>query len=166
MYKVIWRVLCGFLGRSDYRIVHVSIQHNHLHMLVEAQDRHALTAGMKSFATRAARAYNKEFGGCGKVFPFRYFARQITTARYARHALAYVLNNWRRHREDFANGRMSTAQLDEYSSAIVFDGWTKRFAVPAGYEPLPVSRPQTALLRSGWQEFGRIDPYECPGPLR
>ena len=165
MYRVLWRVLCGLLGREDFRVCHISIQSNHLHMIVEARDRYALTEGMKSFATRAARAFNKEFGGCGKVFPFRYFANQIKTARYARHCVAYVLNNWRRHREDFANGRMLAAKLDEYSSAISFDGWTTRFAVPAGYKPLPVSPPQTALLRSRWQEYGRIDPFECPGPL-
>ena len=165
MYRVLWRVLCAFLGRDDFRVVHVSIQRNHLHLLVEARDRYALTEGIKSFATRVARAFNRELGGSGKVFPFRYFANQIKTARYARHALAYVLNNWRRHREDFVNGRAMPAILDEYSSGVSFDGWTMRFAMPGSYEPLPVSPPRTALLKSSWQEHGRIDPYECPGPL-
>ena len=147
MYKVLWRVLCGFLGREDFRIVHISIQQNHLHMLVEARDRYALTEGMKSFATRAARAINKMDKARGKVFAFRYFATQIKTARYARHALAYVLNNWRRHREDFSCAAARAAKLDPYSSALSFDGWTTRFAVPEGFNPLPVSPPRTALLK-------------------
>jgi hypothetical protein len=28
-----------------------------------------------------------------------------------------------------------------------------------------VSPPRTALLKSDWQRFGLIDPYEMPGPL-
>jgi REP element-mobilizing transposase RayT len=164
-YRVLRRVLGFYLGNPDFRICHISIQKRHLHLIVEAASRKALTLGMKSFATRAARALNNDSGSCGKVFAYRYHSTQITTARYARHALAYVLNNWRRHREDFANGRMLTAYLDEYSSALSFDGWTMTFARPRDYEPLPVSAPETWLLRDGWKRYGRIDPHECPGPL-
>jgi REP element-mobilizing transposase RayT len=88
-YRVLRRVLCGFLGREDFRIVHISIQENHLHLLVEAADRKALSAGMKSFAIRAARSLNRQDSGCGKVFAYRYHATQIKTARHARSALAY-----------------------------------------------------------------------------
>jgi hypothetical protein len=31
---------------------------------------------------------------------------------------------------------------------------------------LPVSPPETSLLRWQWTRFGRIDPFECPGPVR
>ena len=120
---------------------------------------------MQSFAIRAARAINAAWGRSGKVFGFRYHASQIRTERYARNAIAYVLNNWRRHREDFANGRAMSAKLDAFSSAIAFTGWTERFAKPIDYVPLPVSPPGTALLHNGWSLFGRIDPAECPGPL-
>jgi REP element-mobilizing transposase RayT len=164
-YRVLRRVLGFYLQEPGFRICHISIQKRHLHLIVEAAHRKALSDGMKSFATRAARAINNDSGSCGKVFTYRYHSTQIKTARYARHALAYVLNNWRRHREDFANGRMLTAYLDDYSSALGFDGWTMTFARPRDYEPLPVSAPQTWLLRDGWKRYGRIDPHECPGPL-
>jgi hypothetical protein len=58
-----------------------------------------------------------------------------------------------------------TAKLDPYSSALSFDGWTQRFERPANYTPLPVSPPVTRLLASDWARFGRIDPFEAPGPL-
>ena len=67
-----------------------------------------------------------------------------------------------RHREDFANGRMLKAKLDEYSSAVSFDGWTRRFPVPEGYKPLPVSPPQTELLRGG-KNTGASIPSSVPG---
>jgi hypothetical protein len=78
-----------------------------------------------------------------------------------------VLNNWRRHRLDWANGRVLVQNLDVYASGISFDGWTDRrpFLIPRGYDPLPVSRAQTALLAFDWQRYGLIDFYETPGPL-
>lgn len=157
-------MLGRYLGRSEFRIVHVSIQHNHLHLIVEARDARALTRGMQSFAISVARAINADSRRVGSVFAGRYHATQITSARQSRNALAYVLNNWRRHREDVVDARCLHAQLDPYSSAISFDGWTRTFGVPAGYQPLPVSSPQTELLRRGWLQHGRLDPWEVPGP--
>src|SRR5262245_57002657 len=165
IYRALRRVLVRYLGRGDFRIVHISIQHNHIHLIVEAADARALTRGMQSFAINAARAVNTGYGHIGKVFAYRYHATQIRTARYARNAISYVVNNWRRHREDFFDGRTRAAQLDPYSSAVSFTGWTRRFATPANYTPLPVSQPETDLLRTDWLRFGRIDPHERPGPL-
>ena len=38
VYRATRRVLVRYLGRDDFRIVHVSIQHNHFHFIVEARD--------------------------------------------------------------------------------------------------------------------------------
>ena len=166
-YRFVQRALQGTLGRADFRIVHVSIQNNHLHLLVEATDRKALTRGMSSFTIRLARIVHDSVGGVGKVFAFRYHATQIKTARHARHALSYVLNNWRRHSLDYANGREVRAKLDEYSSAISFDGWARgaRFRLPRNYDPLAVSAPKTSLFKFDWQNHGLIQTWEKPGPI-
>ena len=165
-YKYVRRALRGTLGRSDFQIVHVSIQDTHLHLLVEADDRKALTRGMQSFNIRLARIVHAEQGGAGKVFKYRYHATQIRTARHARHALAYVLNNWRRHWLDLENGRLLKTRLDEYSSAISFAGWQQgTFRMPDGYEPLPVMAARTALLAEDWMAYGLIDIWERPGPI-
>jgi REP element-mobilizing transposase RayT len=167
-YAAIRRVLVRCLGKADFRVVHLSIQKNHLHFLVEANDRRALTNGMQSLAINAARALNRELGREGKVFAFRYHATQITTTWQTRNALTYVLNNWRKHREDLENRRTMAARIDPYSSGISFTGWSidERFAVPPGYDPLPVSPPTTWLLSTGWRRHGRIDLFATPGPLR
>jgi REP element-mobilizing transposase RayT len=167
LYRALRGVLARYLGQPDFRVVHVSIQHNHLHLLVEAADRRALTRRMQSFAINAARAINGTDGRCGKVFAYRYHATQIQTPRQARCALAYVLNNWRHHREDLHVGRAFEAKLDPYASGLSFSGWKDhRFRVPDRHVPLPVSPPETSLLRWQWTRFGRIDPFECPGPAR
>jgi REP element-mobilizing transposase RayT len=166
-YEAIRKTLVRYVNGRDFRIVHISIQQNHLHLIVEASDAEKLTRGMQSFAINCARAINRAWDRSGKVFKFRYKAKQIRDCEYARNVISYVLNNWRRHRQDFANGRELTAILDEYSSAISFTGWkgNRRWKIPPGHVPLPVSPPRTALLKSDWQRFGLIDPYEMPGPL-
>lgn len=155
-------------GRLDFRVVHLSIQHNHLHLLVEGTNKLALSRGMQGFAIAAARAINSSLGRRGKVFAFRYHATAITNPRQARHALAYVLNNWRRHREDERGVRERGAAVDPYSTGVLFDGWREvsAFEIPAYYEPLPVARAQTWLLRTGWERGGpRIGLRERPGRL-
>ena len=167
MYRAIRGVLRRYLNNDLFRIVHISIQKNHLHFIIEAANKAALSRGMQSLAINLARAINRAWGrGGGKVFAYRYGAKQIKTKSYARNALAYVLNNWRRHREDFNGWQPIKAMLDEYSSAVSFTGWTVKFGKPPpGYDPLPVSKPRTGLLASGWSEFGLIDPNARPGPL-
>ncbi len=140
-----------------------SIQRNHIHLIVEAADKLALRRGMQRFAIRSARALNVAFGEVGKVFAFRYKAKQIKTHDYARNVLAYVLNNWRRHRED-CYAREQDLPFDLFSSAASFTGWSGQWSL-SGVD-LHVSTPRTELLRSACERHGRIDPFEIPGPQR
>ena len=125
---------------------------------------------MQSLVSRAANALNRanHGGRNGEVFKYRYHSTQITTARQARNALAYVLNNWRKHREDATSDEAFNANLDPYASGISFDGWrgVTRFREHEGYVPLPVSPPRTRLLRSDWRRYGEIDLFEVPGQRR
>jgi hypothetical protein len=58
------------------------------------------------------------------VFPDRYHAEVITSPRQARHALSYVINNFRKHEED-RRAPMSEWQVDWFSSAAMFSGWAE-----------------------------------------
>jgi REP element-mobilizing transposase RayT len=44
--------------REDFRIVHMSIQRNHVHLLVEADHKDALSRGMQGFSISAAKRVN------------------------------------------------------------------------------------------------------------
>ncbi len=165
-YRAIRRSLVKCLGNDAFRVCHVSIQSNHLHFIVEATNRRALSKGMQRLNILVAHALNRELERKGTLFEYRYHATPITSPRQARHSLAYVLNNWRRHREDEGCERARTARLDPYASGLSFDGWNApRFAVPDDFRPLPVSAPSTWLLRVGWKKHGLIDVFEVPGPL-
>lgn len=91
----------------------------------------ALTRGMLSFMTSAAKHINAEYSAKrklprrrrGHVFADRYHQEIIKTPRQARRTLSYVLNNWRKHREDLENPRAMAAKLDPYASGLAFMGW-------------------------------------------
>jgi REP element-mobilizing transposase RayT len=170
-YRALRKAMLVVLARIDFRIIHTSIQRNHVHLVVEADSKSALARGMQAFQTSAARRLNKidrDRRGrvrTGPVFPDRYHLEIVATPTHARHTLSYVLNNWRRHGED--RGPQTTTWLvDRYSSAVNFNGWTEalNWVLPDDYEPLPVAHPQTWLLREGWKLGGTVSIYETPGP--
>ena len=94
----------------------------------------------------------------GTVFPDRYHERVLGSPRQCRNAIAYVLNNFRRHGED----RGRTWLVDPLSSAVNFGGWrelagtNQLFGTPAWYERLPTSTPRTWLLSVGWTKHPLI----------
>jgi REP element-mobilizing transposase RayT len=164
------RALRTIASRIAFRVVHMSIQHNHLHLLVEAGDSAALESGMRGLSIALAKRINKSLERSGKVFEFRYHSTALTSPTQTRNALAYVLNNWRRHREDERGLDERTMPLDPYSSAISFPGWAD-FSSGGRWddvidEPLPVSPPQTWLLNKGWELARRpIRTSDTPGPI-
>jgi REP element-mobilizing transposase RayT len=172
-YKAIRWATIAVAAHARFRIVHFSIQSNHMHLLVEATSQRALARGMKGFQISAAKHINRTIGERngeprrrGQVFADRYHKHELTSPREVRHALAYVLNNWRRHGEDATR----TWKLDPYSTAVDFGGWKELgdspflYRTPPTYEGLVVWRPRTWLLQKGWSKHGQLSVYEVPGP--
>jgi putative transposase len=155
---------------GSFRIVHISIQKTHVHLLVEAAHQTALSRGMQAFQISAAKHINgvvsmrRTERRRGSVFPDRFHQTIIKSPRQARRALAYVLNNWRKHGED----RGRSWKVDRYSTAVLFAGWKERAEPflgdsPAAYDPLIVYLPQTWLLKTGWKEkHPLVSLYEVP----
>jgi hypothetical protein len=87
------------MDRFGFRLVHFSVQSNHLHLVAEAGDRHALALGMQGLLIRVAKALNKLWARRGAVFFDRYHARILRTPREVRNAARtwLVRLGWRRH---------------------------------------------------------------------
>ena len=174
VYQAIREATLTTALREDFRIVHLSIQRTHIHLLVEASHKKALAAGMQGFQISAAKHLNAAVSKGkpgprrrGTVFPDRYHAEIITSPRQARHCVGYVLNNWRKHRED-QRSPMSGWRIDWFSSAAMFPGWVEYgeeaflWRGPETYDPLLVYQPRTWLLREGWKTAGAISCCEVP----
>src|SRR5262249_24980928 len=79
--------------RTGFRVVTFSIQPNHLHLIVEAGSRIALTEGLRGLGLWIARRVNAVLGRKGRVIDHRYPAPPLTTPREMRNALVYVLTS-------------------------------------------------------------------------
>ena len=159
------RSLAQACERGDFRVPHYSLQNDHLHLIVEANDARALANGMKSIGARLARAVNRVMRRAGPVLDGRYHHRVLPTPREVRRALAYVLLNARRHLMKRRGTAGASVCLDPASSARWFDGWRLYGAsLPPQTRILcEVARPRTWLLRVGWRRHGLVDPSETPG---
>jgi REP element-mobilizing transposase RayT len=164
-YRAIRQALARTAHDPRCRICQYSIQGNHLHLIVEPDGKAGLRHGMIAFKTSCARRLNGVVGRTGRVFADRYHASYLTSRAQVRRALAYVLNNWRRHGEHRAHPDWHT---DPFSSADFFDGWTDHEARRpwwlAPEDTPPVADARFWLLTTGWRRYGAIATREVPGP--
>jgi REP element-mobilizing transposase RayT len=150
-------------SRGGFRVVHFSLQSDHLHLLVEAEDKPALWRGIRALEIRLARRLNRLAARSGRVFADRYHARALKTPNEVRNAISYVLLNARHH----ASRPLRHAWLDPCSSAASFDGWSRPSTLPPDYVDDDPARctvsSETWLLQSGWRVKGAISPAAVPG---
>ncbi len=141
--------------RSCFRVVHFTIQNDHLHMLVEGDDAELLGKGMCGLGTRIGKGLNKLWGRRGKVLE-RYHSRVLKSPREVWIALRYVLNNFRKH-----GCAPSPFVADEFSSGAYFNGWSDR---APGEDPGICAKAESWLLRVGWRERHSLIPFDSiPG---
>jgi REP element-mobilizing transposase RayT len=140
--------------RDVFRIVHFSVQGNHIHMIVEASDPRALSRGVQGLAVRLARRTNALLEIRGGFWGDRFHSRELTSPRAVRNAMVYVLMNAKKH-------GIRCDGLDPLSSALWFhDGFTPRLEPRA--EPPPVRDARTWLCSVGWRRHGLLRVDERP----
>jgi REP element-mobilizing transposase RayT len=152
--RALFQVICNAIAaanteaklRGSFRVLQFSVQTNHLHLFVEANDADTLSRGIQGLAIRVARRINRALRTAsgprrGTVWNGRYHARELKTPREVRNGLVYVLHNLKKHRPDERG-------LDLCSSAVGFTGW-RDFEPTSRLDWLPP--PRTWLARVGWR---------------
>jgi putative transposase len=144
--------------RDDFRIVEFSIQSNHVHLVVEADDDKALSSAIRSFEARVSKVLNHHVLGRkrGKVWGDRYYRVDLKSPKQARHALAYVLQNGAHH------GVVPAGVKDPISSARWSTRYVTRPELPL--ETSLTSPSLTYMLNKLWERPwpGAISPGEVP----
>src|SRR5262249_34684617 len=133
-------------SRLGTRITHFSVQGNHIHLIVEPESREALARAIKGVCVRMARSLNRMMDRSGSVVAERCHAHVPRNPAEVRHALDYVLHNYRRHAE--ARGEhFPPGWVDPFCSAA--PATALPWSVPP--DPPPIVEPRTWLLREGWR---------------
>src|SRR3954451_13123818 len=96
-FTALSRAFWGGANRFGFRLVHYSVQGNHVHLLVEATNERALSKGMNGLGTRIARRLNRVMQRRGKVLDDRYHERILRTPTEVRRARNYLLQNAHKH---------------------------------------------------------------------
>jgi putative transposase len=164
---------------EHFRITQFSVQHDHIHLFVEAMNRQELSRGMSSVTIRIARSVNALVDRRGRFWADRWYGRELTSPRQVRTALVYVLANFRKH-----SRRKLGPGIDPFSSGVWFDGWegdplgmarlgclrpnserappTRGPLARLAAEPWPVRRAKTWLALEGWRLGGLLRLDEAP----
>jgi putative transposase len=116
-FRVVTAALAASRERALMRVVHFSVQGNHLHMIAEAEDGGTLAEGMKGLQVRLAQALNRLMDRRGPVFADRYHAHVLRTPEEVRRAIAYVLENHDSHMRRIGV-EAERGKPDPFSSAI------------------------------------------------
>jgi REP element-mobilizing transposase RayT len=91
--------------KQGLRVLHFSLQSNHVHLILEADHNAILTKGMRSLCITFAKGI-----GRGRVQIERYHLHVLRSLRETRHAVHYVLFNQQKH------AKLNSAYMDEFSS--------------------------------------------------
>ena len=136
--RALCRVILHAIGagreRDGFRLVHFTVQSNHVHLIGEAHDAIALARGIQGLSIRIARAVNRALERHGKVFADRYHAHVLRSPTETANAIAYVLGNAHIHAARRGHPIRPDA-IDPLSSAA---------------NRQLVAEPHTWLLRFGW----------------
>jgi REP element-mobilizing transposase RayT len=96
-FTALARAFWGGADRFGFRLVHYSVQGNHVHLLVEAKDERALSRGMCGLGVRVAKGLNRVMRRQGKVLDDRYHGHILRTPTEVKRARAYLLQNAQKH---------------------------------------------------------------------
>jgi hypothetical protein len=138
---------------AQLRVTHFSVQHDHVHLIVEAESNRALSTGIQGLSVRIAHQLNRLMRRRGKVFKDRYHVRVLATPREVKNALVYLATNGRKHLLQIGRA-VARGWLDPCASIAALGGWCP--GLIARVSALAVVRPQSWLLSRGYSKAGCI----------
>ena len=159
-FQAIMRSFYKYSRREGFRLVHFSVQHDHLHLIAEADSKAGLTQAMQRLMVSLARQLNfvwQKISGkwTGRVFKERYHEHVMRNPKEVRAALLYVLKNALKH------GEVSPGRAGPLFVGAVFRWVFQSEASGAAGEPH--RKKATAwLLTDSWRDLGLIKSHEAP----
>lgn len=113
--KHILKALHHAIKRARFKrlkIIHYSLEYNHVHLLAESYDEKILHCSMQAFGISLAKQINKFKALNGTVYKHRYHLRKINSPRDLKNVLHYIFKNGIHHKR-------TSSVLDPYNSIVV-----------------------------------------------
>lgn len=102
------------------RIIHYTLEYDHVHLLVEADNNEILGRGMQSFGISFSKGINKIKKLKGQVFKTRYHFRKLKTPKEIKNAINYILGNALKHKK-------ACSIVNPYNSLVVVSDFSKLY---------------------------------------
>ena len=94
------------------RIIHYSLEHDHVHLYAESDNNETLGRAMKALGVTLVKRINRHFKKSGSCYKTRYHLRILRSATEVKNVLNYILKNGIKHKR-------TKSLIDPYNSAIV-----------------------------------------------
>lgn len=82
---------------KNLKVIHYTLEYNHVHLLVESSDNKILHQGMQALGISLSKAINRIKRLKGGVYKHRYHFRQISSPRELKNVLHYIFHNGIKH---------------------------------------------------------------------
>jgi hypothetical protein len=93
------------------RIIHYSLEHNHVHLYAECDNNITLGKAMKAFGVSFVKKVNSYFLRKGTCYKTRYHLRTLRSASEVKNVLNYILKNGMKHKR-------TSSVIDPYNSTV------------------------------------------------
>lgn len=80
------------------KVIHYSLEYDHVHLLIEADNNASLGKGMQALGVTMAKGINRLKRLKGAVYKHRYHFRQISSPRQLKYVMNYIFKNGMKHR--------------------------------------------------------------------
>ena len=81
------------------RIIHFSLEHDHVHLYAESDSNVILTKSMKALGVSFAKRLNNFFKSRGQVYKTRFHLRILRSASEVKNVINYILKNGIKHKK-------------------------------------------------------------------
>ena len=122
------------------KIIHYTLEYNHIHLLAEATNNEILHQGMQALGISLSKAINKIKSLKGSVYKHRYHLKKINSRRQYKNVIHYILKNGIKHKR-------TSSIIDPYNSAVVAKN------ISADIESTIQQSPFLTRLRKDLREF-------------
>ncbi len=84
--------------KQGLQVIHYSLEYDHVHLLIEADNNFILAKGMQAFGVTFSKAINRLKRLKGEVYKHRYHFRRISSSKELKNVMNYIFTNGLKHK--------------------------------------------------------------------